>query len=483
VEVFKKQRKGATVADITAKTALPLDTVRELVSAAAEEYQARLEVTESGEILYSFPRGFVSKYRGFRRNLTEAVEKIKKGLKIAGTWIFKVWIMVMLLGYFVLFMLIALASLVISVAGGSSNSDNRSSQRGNSLGGMYFASQIFNLIIRIWFYSELTKSADERYYGNRQVKPKGRPLYKAIFSFVFGDEDPNGDWPSREKRGVIAYIQAHRGVISLPEFMTLTALPPEKADSAILSYCLEFGGTPEATEEGTVVYRFDSLLLRSDEQDRSFSGASSIIKRLKSFSSNKKNLNVWFGVINGVNLGFGSYFLFNALNIGILVSQAQINAGSYLYAVAYVLFSGIFSDPLPFITLGLGVVPLIFSFLFWLIPGLRYLGMKRENERLKFENLRKTGYGQIWDNPRMVKPGDLPPNVAECRPQNLAAAEDKIIKELGSYAVPEVSLDAGGNPAYTFTELAREKEALQRYRSSLDGSASSLGKTVFDSEG
>ncbi|MDR2758703.1 MAG: hypothetical protein LBB78_04930 [Spirochaetaceae bacterium] len=483
LEAFKNQRKGATIADITAKTALPLNSVRELVSAAADEYQARLQVTESGEILYSFPHGFVSKYHGFRRNLTRAMEKIKKGIKIAGTWIFKVWIMGMLVGYFVLFMLIALASLVISVAGSSSNSNNRSSHRGNGLGGMYFTSQIFNLIIRMWFYSELTKSIDGRYYENRRAEPKGRPLYKAIFSFVFGDEDPNGDWASREKRSLIAYIQAHGGVISLPEFMALTGLPPEKADSAILSCCAEFGGLPDATEEGTVVYRFDPLLLRTDGQDRSFSGLSSVIKRLKSFSSNKKNMNVWFGVINGINLAFGAYFLFYALNIGALVSQTQISAGSYLFLVAHVLFSRLFSDPLPFITIGLGVVPLIFSFLFWLIPGLRCLRMKRENEAVKFENLRRIGYGRIWENPLEVKAGDLTPDTPECRPRNLAAAEDKIIKELGSYAVPEVAVDDRRNPVYTFTELAREKDALKKYRSALDGSASSLGKTVFDSEG
>jgi hypothetical protein len=477
---FKNQRKGVTIADITAKTALPLDSVRELVSVAADEYQARLQVTESGEILYSFPHGFVSKYRGFRRKLAGAMEKVKKGILIAGTWLFKVWIMGMLVGYFVLFMLIALASLVISVAGSSSNSNNRSSHRGNSLGGMYFASQIFNLIIRIWFYSELTKSIDGRYYENRRAKPKGRPLYKAIFSFVFGDGDPNGDWAAREKRSVIAYIQAHGGVISLPEFMSLTGLPPEKADSAILACCAEFGGMPEATEEGTVVYRFDPLLLRADGQDRSFSGLSAIIKRLKSFSSNKKNMNVWFGVINGINLAFGTYFFFNALNIG--TSQAQISAGSYPFAVTYVLFSGLFSDPLPVITIGLGLVPLIFSFLFWLIPGLRYLRMKEENEAVKFENLRRIAYGRIWENPLEVKAGDLIPDIPECHPRNLAAAEDKIIKELGSYAVPEVALDDRGNPVYTFTELAREKGALKKYRSSLDSGASSLGKTVFDSE-
>ncbi|MDR3249271.1 MAG: hypothetical protein LBT39_10855, partial [Treponema sp.] len=220
---LRRQRTGATVADIVAKTALPLSTVRELVPVAADEFSARLEVTESGEIRYSFPRGFVSKYRGFRAGLRKALGAFKKGFKVAATGIFKGWIMVMLVGYFLLFMLIALAALVLSAAASGSNSNSRSSNRGGGLG---LTSGIFNMIIRIWFYSELMKPIDRRSYGNQRDfagarQPKGKPLYKAIFSFVFGDEDPNGRWEDREAQAVIAYIQANRGVISLPELMTL----------------------------------------------------------------------------------------------------------------------------------------------------------------------------------------------------------------------------------------------------------------------
>ncbi|MDR3115967.1 MAG: hypothetical protein LBU25_10670 [Treponema sp.] len=481
-EAFKKQRKGATVADIAARTALPLNTIRELVPVAADEYSGRLEVTESGEILYSFPQGFTSKYRGFRAGLRRFTGKVLEGMKIAGTVLFKVWIMVMLVGYFVLFMLIALAALAVSVASNSSNSNSRSESRGG--GGLFLAGSVFDLIIRIWFYSELTKAMDRSFngpsYTARNSRPKGKPLYKGIFSFVFGDGDPNGDWTAQEKQALIAYIQANQGVISLPEYMILTGRPPTEAEQGLSACCVEFGGLPEVTEEGTLVYRFKDLLLRADRRDRSF-GGSAPVKRLKPFSSNSQKMNLWFSVINGVNLIFGGYFLFNALSTGLITTRGQFDAASYLYKITYTLSGAFVDNPLPLILVGLGFVPLIFSLLFWLIPGLRYVFTKQENETIKQENLRKIGYGVIWSKPQGITGTDIKADRPECRPKNLGAARNQVIKEMGSYSIPEVGLDTGGNPVYTFPELEREQQALSRYRASIRPEDSSLGSTVFDS--
>jgi hypothetical protein len=192
-------------------------------------------------------------------------------------------------------------------------------------------------------------------------------------------------------------------------------------------------------------------------------------------------MNGWFSVINGANLLFGGYFLFNALGTGAILTQAQFKAASYLYGVSYVLLGQLFADPLPYITLGLGIVPLIFSLLFWLIPGLRYLGVRRDNGRSKFENLRKDGFARRWKDPQAVRAGDLNPQAAECRPANLEAAQDRIIKELGAYSPPDVQADPGGEPVYSFGELEREKQALERCRAGVDPRASALGSTVFDS--
>jgi hypothetical protein len=476
-EALKKHRRGLTAADAAAATALPLAAVRELLPRAADEYSARLEVTESGEIRYSCPRGFVSRRRGFRPALVRFLEKAGRAAKIFAAGLFKVWIMVMLVGYFVLFMLIALASLFITAAARSSNSGSR---RGGG-GGLFFSAHIFDLIIRLWFYSELTKSADRRY--GRAGGPgaeKSRPLHRAIFSFVFGDGDPNKDWEVREKKAFIAYVQANRGVVSLPEFMALTGLGPRRAEEEILARCAEFGGSPELTEEGVLVYRFDELLLRSDREDRSFSGAA-LVKRLREFSSNKKTMNVWFGLINTVNLVFGAYFSYHALTTGPGLTEAQARTSSYLYALTHLISAEFIRDPLPLIGVGLGLVPLVFSVLFWLVPGLRYLSEKKENEGIKLDNLKKIGFGRIWSNPLAVREKEIDSPAQECRPRNMAAARDRIIKDMGAYSMPEVEMDEAG-AVYAFKDLQREKDALARYRASVNPQASALGKTVFDSD-
>ena len=472
-----RRRKGATVADISAATALPLSQVRELLPRAADEFSGRLEVTESGEIRYSFPRGFVSRYRGVGAALRRFSAAFLSGLGKFAALAFKVWIMFMLVGYFALFMAIAFASLLLSVAANSRSSDNR---RG---GGLYIGPGIFNLIWRLWFYSELTRSLDRHYEAGRPAREKNRPLHRAIFSFVFGEEDPNKGWAAAEKKAIIAYIQAHRGVISQPEVMALTGKDSAAAEETIMACCAEFGGSPEATAEGTLVYRFDELLLRADTADRSFSGLSSPLQRLKKFSDNPKNMNVWFGVINAVNLLFGSYFLYNTLNTGLIVTQGQFNAASRIYAVAYYLLTRfVVANPLPLIGVGLGLVPLVFSLFFWLVPALRFRREKKENERIKLRNLRRLGFRQIWERPLNVESGAIKSDAPECRPRNLAAAQDRVIKEMGACSIPDVEINPQGVTVYSFSELAREKQALEKYRSGISGEQSALGKTVFDSE-
>jgi hypothetical protein len=490
---FKRQRGGATIVDIAAKTALPLAKVKELAPAVADEYAGRLQVTESGEILYSFPHGFRSKYHGFGAFLRKFSDKLGKGLKIFASWLFKIWIMVMLVGYFALFMLLALAALAVSITS-SSSSDNRGARGG----GFFLAHGVFDLIIRIWFYSEIAKSFDPNYRG-RQARPAGRPLHKAIFSFVFGEGNPNADWETRSRQAVIAYIQANKGVISLPEYVMLTGMPPAEAESAITAFCAEFNGSPEATNDGTVVYRFDDLLLRADSRNRSV-GGSSLLKRVEVFSSNKKNMNVWFSIINGVNVLFGGYFLFNAIKYGeIIVNEIHRNgkiflrlvstitdtAPSYLYGMTYYLLDKFSANPLPIIAIGLGLTPLVFSVLFWLIPAVRSGFVKKNNEAIKLENLRKRGYEQVWAFPRGVRPADLgyageARVSAECAPANLQRAQDRLIKEIGAYSAPEVRVDSTSGVVYDFPEVERERIAIEAYRETVR--ATGLGGVVFDSE-
>jgi hypothetical protein len=469
---LKKRRKGATVADISASTALPLSSVRELLPKAADEYRGRLEVTDSGEILYSFPHGFSSRYRGFAAGLRRFANKFAEFAGIAGTFLFKIWIMVMLIGYFVLFMAIALAGVLLTVVAQSRNSG---SGRRSSV---HFGLSPFSLIWRLWFYSELTRPYNS-YRGAAIPAKTKRPMHKAIFSFVFGESDPNRGWAEQEHKAVIAYIQANRGVISLPEYMAFCGKNSMEAEESLLAFCAHFGGSPEATEDGTIVYRFDELMMRSDKQ--SFAELSPPIQRLKQFSGNSKSMNTWFIIINAVNLVFGSYFLYNSLTTGLLVSDAQYQAASYIYALTQILAYHITANPMFILTVVLGIIPLVFSVLFWLIPALRRFSETRENENIKLGNFKRLGFNKIWSGPLNVEAGGINVNTAECRPKNIAGAWDRVIKEMGVISNPGVEITSDGKTYYSFKELEREKKALDQYRTGIDPERNRLGNTVFDS--
>ena len=494
--IFKNHKNGITFSDVAAGTGLPLEKVKTLVPLAADEFSARLEVTESGDILYSFPGGFRSRYRGpgpaLKRFLVSFARFAADALKV----VFKAWIMVMLIGYFVLFMLIALASLFISIS--ASNSNNRRDGRG----GWNFSAGIFSMIIRLWFYSELFGGGARRYgspartggWGANigQKTGKGRPLHRAIFTFVFGEDDPNKDRLTLEKKEFIFYLRKRRGVVSLPELMTLTGRRPEEAESFMASLCAEFSGSPEVTEEGTVVYRFEEILLSGEKKEQEDSSAASggraaavtglpslLRKRLKVFSLNSKSMNSWFGIINGVNLFFGTYFLYNAAAVGPILTQTGFQATG-IYGFVYYVLSRAGFQALPIISIALGLTPLLFSAFFWLIPAIRFWLLKRENEALRTDNFRGLFVGRIWADPEQFRLTDVDPPEKECRPRHLAAVREKLLREMGSYSVPEVSVDEKQHESFAFPELRREKDALEHYRQSIDASRSAPGQTVFD---
>jgi len=470
VNSLKRRKKGATAADVCAATALPLTTVRDLLPKAADEYSGHLQVTESGEILYDFPDGFSSRYRGAGARLKKFFNFCETAVKAALVFLFKVWIMLMLIGYFALFIALALASVVLSIAAQSRSSNN--SRRGT-----FFGPNLFGLIWRIWFIQEITQPRYGRYY--QANKPKNnRPMHKSVFSFVFGEPDPNKGWEEIEDKAVISYVQANRGVISLAEYMAFTGKNSMEAEKGILSFCSRFGGSPEVTDDGTIVYRFDDLLLRADSKN--YAELSPPVKRLKIFSFNTKKMNTWFIVINAVNLIFGSYFLYNSLNTGLLVTEIQYQGASYLYAFTHILVNTFTETPPFFIGTVLGVVPLVFSLLFWIIPAIRKLTEKRENEDIKLINFKKLGFGKIWTSPDNFQLKNIVPSSEEFRPKNIADAGDRVIKELGAVSPVEVEQSENGEMVYSFKELEREKLAIEKYRKNIDPAQSKLGNAVFD---
>ena len=235
VTALKRRKNESTIADLMATTGLPKHQVQAVSKIVLDEYRGQLKATESGELLYYFPHGMHSRTRGFAPTAKRVLKSIIKTTGKVLAFLFKIWIMLMLVGYFVLFLLILIGAIVLSIA-----ASVRSSQRSRGRGGgaFFLVLRLLEFFIRIFFWVNLTKSMDP----NRRQRPKGRPLYKSIFAYVFGEGDPTSEWESQEKIMVISYIRANKGIITIDELMVLTGKNHDIAQQIINHYLLKFKG-------------------------------------------------------------------------------------------------------------------------------------------------------------------------------------------------------------------------------------------------
>jgi hypothetical protein len=495
---FLKKRSGeSTVADMIAGTGLPKYQVEQGAKAVLDEYAGRLKVTESGELLYYFPSGMRSTRRGAGPALRRFWKAFARTSARVLSLLFKVWIVVMLVGYFLLFLAIGVAAIVVSFAASAASRgngrDSGGSRGGGGFGGMYLVLRLFDFLIRMWFWSSLLNSAGGR---TRRQKPPGRPFYKAVFGFVFGEGDPNKGWEEQERRYIIAYIRAHKGVITLEELMALSGRDREGANALVNRLLLEYEGEPGVTDDGTVVYSFPELMRTSSPDDSRVGLVSMLnpsVKSLVPFSENKPRTNGWIIFFNAFNLVFGSYFLGVSLAQGPVIVErvAQVmNAGSaavsragpalYSFVVSMLLQAGM--NPVPVIEMALGLVPVAFSIVFFIVPLLRDLRRRRQNDALRDEALRKRVMAQVLASPSRVDPRDVRPTGTPLDPKDLPGRARRILERIAASLKAEpIPLEKEGQFAYRFADLEREIADLESFRKGIDLKGYEVGKTVFDS--
>jgi len=477
---FLKQKRGeSTVADMIAGTGLPKYQVEQAARAALDEYAGRLKVTESGELLYYFPNGMRSTLRGAGPSLQRFWKSFRSTAARVLTFLFKIWIVGMLVGYFVGFVALAvlaiLASVAASVAGRGDGRDSGRS-RGGGFGGMFLVMRLFDLILRMWFWSSILK--DPR----RKPQKDGRAFYKSVFGFVFGEGDPNQAWDEAERKYIISYVRAHKGVITLEELMALTGRENDAANSLLNRLLLEYEGEPGVTEDGTVVYSFPELMRTSDPAQRAI-GAVPLLnpstKHVVPFSANKLRTNGWIIFFNAFNLAFGSYFLVTSLVQGTEAIGLKVTS-FYSFVGHLLLQAGI--SPVPMIEIVLGVIPVAFSIVFFLVPFVRKIRLARRNDALREETLRRRMMAHVLSSPSRVDPRDLRPTGTNLDPRDVPGASCRILDRIAaSLKADPIPLEKEGLFAYRFKELERELADLEAFRKGIDPKRYEVGKTVFDS--
>jgi hypothetical protein len=494
VVALKRRDHESTVADLIAETGLPKFQVEQAIAVVSEEYRGQLRVTESGELLYHFPHGMRNQDRGFLPRLSRFFRKAKKSTARALKTLFKVWIMVMVVGYFVLFVVLLVLAVVASFAA-SFAGQGRGRSRGGGILGFYLVMRVFQMFIWIWLFSgagsyrDVNRSMSS--WDKKQRRKKGKALYKSIFAYSFGDEDPNKDFDEKQKRQIISFIRGRKGVITLEELMVQTGKDQESAQELMNRLVVEFEGEPSVTEQGTLIYLFPELL--KSRQVRLRAGDVSLMssekKKTVPFNNNPKRVNRWITFFSAFNVAFGTYFLsYAAANPAAMYivkvgqkPKLQVNF-AYLYQYVKRLLERVNLEAAPIIYIGLGLVPLVFSFFFFLVPYWRNRRNKKKNEQIKKENFRRRIYFDVVSNADSVNPEDIKPASQEESPKDALAFKQKVLRELAAAKSAKLKDRGDGTLTYQFPEIDRELKDVEEYRKKIDMSRYDLGDTVFDTD-
>lgn len=255
--VDKLDGNKVTAGDVAAAGGISVDEAREGLLALSAALGSPLQVSKDGEIVYDLPRSASAELAkvSTAAKLSQTYEKAKPALVTAGRTAFGVALVSSLV--------IVVTALVALSA--SSSSDDRNDRREGGGGGSFYLMPRFGyspfdvFLYRPYYYSS---------YDQYDEPPKEMNDLEAIFSFVFGDGDPNFDREQRVLTAVAAAARANGGVL-IAEQLAPYLDPPEDAaaegsttvdESWVLPVLTKLNGRPEVVD-GEIVYVFPEELM------------------------------------------------------------------------------------------------------------------------------------------------------------------------------------------------------------------------------
>lgn len=274
MEAVDRLNWQVTLGDVAGQTGLALDPARQELMALARDADGHMHVSDRGDILYTFQRNYrsilnrranASRYAVLRRKLWHG---FLYGLKLSFGVILLVSIVIAI---------VIIIALQVAAQGDRSGSRDRGSSRG---GGMF----IPNLWIGNPFWHSRTRPRYRRGSFDRGQFDRTRfdharsqsgdndsdlNFLEAIYSFIFGDGDPNAELEARSDRAIANTIRAQGGVITGEQVLPLLAEPPAKDQMEYEDYMLpvlvKLDGQPQVSDRGEIIYQFPELQAIADD--------------------------------------------------------------------------------------------------------------------------------------------------------------------------------------------------------------------------
>lgn len=360
-----------TVGDVAAEAGLPLNVAQQGVLALATDVQAHLQVSEAGEIAYEFPRNartiLLGKY--WRLRLQQAWSRIWRVLFYLIRISFGIFLILSLV-------LIAVAIFAIAIASQSAQQGENRDDRGSYGGGGFI------FFPRFWFGPDFFYlfSFD---YGAERRRARREPklnFLEAIFSFLFGDGNPNVDLEDRRWQTVGAVIRNQRGAVIAeqiaPYLDTLGQGWSREYEDYMLPVLSRFNGQPEVSPEGQIVYHFPELQVTAES--RRTASVPQFLRELPRRFSQATSGQIMTAI------GLGSLNLVGALVLGSLL-QDQSLVAELGGLVAFV-------NSIYWVLLGYGSA-------FLGLPLVRYFWVQQQNGKIEARNAQREERAIAMANP------------------------------------------------------------------------------------
>jgi hypothetical protein len=354
-----------TVGDVATQAGLEVNLAQQNLLALASDAGGHLQVADTGEIVYLFPQNF----RAILRN------KFWK-LRFKDWWE-KVWNVLfylirisfgIILVLSILIMLVAIIILVVAM------NSSRDSNNGGGNRRSYDGSNI-SFIPYFWF-SDLFYVFDPGYNSNyyqrqKQINKKTSNsenkmnFLEAIFSFLFGDGNPNIDLEERRWQKIGAVIRNHQGAIAAEQIAPyLDEIEPisQENEDYILPVLTRFNGYPEVSSEGKIIYYFPELQVTAKRQLNQ-SVSSYLQEKLWKFSE------------------AGSSQIMGAIGLGAVNLILALILGSLLKSEVAATLGGLVG----FVSSIYGIL-LVYAIGFLTIPLIRYWWIQGRNDKIKQRN-------------------------------------------------------------------------------------------------
>ena len=344
-----------TVGDIAAQTGLKLNVAQNGLLALAADANGNLQVAESGDIVYCFPENF------------RAVLRNKYWQLRWQQWWSKVWQILfylirisfgIILILSIVLMLVAISIMVISFSYSSSNNNQRNDNYRGGGGG------VFIFLYRLWSFSNFLQWFQPQYRPrNYQLRQDSRDenemsFLEAVYSFLFGDGNPNADLEETRNSTIGQLIKNNKGSV-VAEQIAPYIDKTDTSEDFMLPILIRFNGYPEVSPQGELIYYFPELQITANQRNHS-SLPDFLEEHLWRFSQASRN-----HILLAIGLGAVNLILALMLNslLQYEISNAFITFISSIYGIL----------------LGYGIA-------FLLIPLLRYFWIQGRNKKITIRN-------------------------------------------------------------------------------------------------